>query len=105
MTAWLYLAVAIAAEVTGTMSLRKAVTSGRRWYAVVAVGYLVAFTALSLSLATGMPLAVAYGAWTAVGVAATAVLSRIFFDEPFSPLMSLGIVLVIGGVMLLEFGH
>lgn len=105
MIAWVYMLAAIAAEVAATMSLRKAVASSKRWYLVVAVGYVVAFTLISLALAAGMPLAVAYGVWTAVGVAATAVLSHLIFDEPFSPLMSMGIVLVIGGVLLLEFGR
>jgi small multidrug resistance pump len=103
--AWVYMVAAIALEVSATLSLRRALSGGRRCYFVVVTGYAAAFTLISLALAAGMPLAIAYGAWTAIGVAATAVLSRVLFDEPFTPLMSLGIVLVIGGVLLLEFGR
>lgn len=104
MSAWLWLVVAVVAEVSGTLSLRMAVGSGRRWYALVAVGYVVAFAALSTSLAAGMPLGVAYGSWAAAGVALTALGSRAFFGEALSRSMVLGIGLIIVGVLLLELG-
>lgn len=52
---WLFLIAAIAFEVFGTISLRIAVDK-KLWYAGVAVGYLLAFTMLSLALAAGMAL-------------------------------------------------
>ncbi len=103
MIAWLALTGAIAFEVFGTVSLRLAVDK-KRWYAAVVVGYAVAFTLLGVTLANGMPLGVAYGIWSAVGVAVTAVLSRILFKEPLTWLMGLGIVLIVGGVLLIETG-
>lgn len=103
MTAWIYLAVAIACELTATLSLRRAVDSPR-WYAVVVTGYLVAFVFLSLTLAAGMALGVAYGVWTAAGVALTALFSRLFFRESLTPLMVAGIGLIAGGVLLVELG-
>lgn len=106
MIAALLLAVAIAAEVSATLSLRMASQpkASGWWYVPVAVGYLVAFTMLWLVLANGMPLGVAYGIWTAVGVAATAVLGRVLFREPLTWLMGLGIALIVGGVLLVEVG-
>lgn len=102
--AWLFLVGAILTEVTATLSLRAAV-DGRRWfYVVVAVGYLSAFSLLSLSLGAGMPLGVAYGIWAAAGVALTAVASTLIFREPFSVLMAVGIALIMGGVLLVEAG-
>ena len=65
--AWGYLVVAICCELAATLSLRKAVDDAR-WYAAVVPGYLVAFVFLSLTLAAGMPLGVAYGIWIAAGV-------------------------------------
>lgn len=101
--AWMLLAAAIVSEVFGTMSLRLAV--GRRlWYLGVALGYLSAFSLLSLALSHGIPLGVAYGIWAAAGVALTALLSRVLFKEPFTWLMRLGVVLIIGGVLLIETG-
>ncbi|HLS63224.1 MAG TPA: SMR family transporter [Ruania sp.] len=102
--ALLFLAGAILAEVTGTVSLRMAATGTRRWYLPVAVSYLLAFTLLSAALGHGMGISVAYGIWSAAGVAITAVLSKVLFDEPLTPLMALGISLIVGGVLLIEVG-
>ena len=86
-----------------TRALRMAVEKPR-WYPAVAVGYIAAFVLLSLTLAEGMALGVAYGIWVAAGVALTACLSRFFFKEPLTLLMAAGIALVIGGVLLIELG-
>ncbi len=102
--AWIYLVLAITAEVTATMSL-KVVAEGRRsWITGVVLGYVTAFAMLSLGLREGLALGVAYGIWAAAGVAATAVLSRLIFREPLTRLMGAGIALIIGGVLLIELG-
>jgi small multidrug resistance pump len=102
--AWLFLSVSILTEVAGTLSLRMAARGRRRWYAAVAVGYLVAFTCLSLVLAEGMALGVAYGIWSASGVALTALAGRILFREPFTWVTAAGVALIAGGVLLIELG-
>ncbi|MDO5053325.1 MAG: multidrug efflux SMR transporter [Pseudoclavibacter sp.] len=102
---WLLLTAAIVAEVGGTMLLR--LSEGlrrRRWAAPVALCYLLAFTMLSLALRHGMSVGVAYGVWAASGVAATALLARLFFREPLTPVMALGILLIGAGVLLVEQG-
>ena len=101
---WVYLIGAILLEVVGTLSLRAAASGLRRWYALVLVGYVASFVLLSLALGEGLGIGVAYGIWTAVGVALTAVLSKLLFDEPLTRLMLLGITLIICGVVLLELG-
>lgn len=100
---WLLLAGAIVTEVSGSLSLRAAVDNPA-WYAVVVLGYVAAFAFLAAVLRRGMPLGVAYGIWGATGVALTAVLSTVLFAEPFTPLMTAGIALIIGGVLLVEIG-
>ncbi|QGH68474.1 multidrug efflux SMR transporter [Pseudactinotalea sp. HY158] len=102
--AWAFLVAGIVFEVAGTVALRLAIDRGRGWYAMVAVGYLLAFTLVSLALGEGMPLGVAYGIWTATGVALTAVLSMVLFREPLTRLMAVGIGLVAAGVLLIELG-
>ncbi|GAB3209523.1 DMT family transporter [Marinactinospora thermotolerans] len=102
---WAYLFGAILSEVAGTMALR--LTDGFRakvWIAPMLAAYLLAFTLLSLSLRTGMPVGVAYGIWAAVGVALTALLARLLFKDPLTWRMGLGIVAIIGGVLLVETG-
>ena len=88
---------------TATLSIKGAIELPAL-YAVVVVGYLSTFFALSRVLRAGMALGVAYGIWGACGVALTAVLSAIIFGEPLTALMSVGIVLVIGGVLCVEMG-
>jgi small multidrug resistance pump len=100
---WGLLAGAIVTEVTGTMAL--AGGADRPWlYAVTVVGETASFFLLVKVLQAGMPLGVAYGVWSALGVAATAVLSSVFLDEVFTSPMVLGLVLIVGGVVLVEVG-
>ena len=67
------------------------------------VGYLGSFVLLALALDAGMGIGVAYGIWTAVGVALTAVLSNLLFDEPLTRMMwAWASLLIAGGVVLLE---
>lgn len=100
-----YLVAAIASEVTGTLSLKLASDGrGLRWYAVVMGGYLAAFAMLTLALKEGLGLGVAYGIWSAGGVAVTAIASRFLFGEPLTRTMVAGIVLIMAGVLLVELG-
>ncbi|MBE0010053.1 MULTISPECIES: DMT family transporter [unclassified Arthrobacter] len=100
---WLLLATAILAEVTGSLSLKGALDQPAL-YAVVAAGYVGAFILLAIVLRTGMALGVAYGIWAAAGVALTAIGSLLVFGEPITPLMGLGIVVIIAGVLCVELG-
>ena len=103
-SAWIFLLLAIAFEVAGTLSLRMLTTHGKRWLAPIIVGYAVAFISLSMSLSNGMPLGVAYGMWVAIGVALVALLGRALFRDPFTKRMGTGVVLVMAGVLLIEIG-
>jgi small multidrug resistance pump len=103
MTEWVFLAAAILSEVTATLSLKRALDHPAL-YAVVAVGYVAAFVLLTLTLKQGLGIGIAYGIWAGCGVALTAVASKVFFDEPLTQLMMLGIALIIAGVLLVETG-
>lgn len=98
------LIAAIIAEATATLSLKLATNGSKLWWISVAGGFLLAFVMLTVVLAEGVALGVAYGIWAAAGVAIAAVLSRIFFKEPLTWIMSLGIILIVGGVLLIELG-
>lgn len=102
---WLVLAGAIGMEVLATLSLRASDGFRRRkWIAPVAAGYLVSFYLLWLSLSLGMPVGVAYGIWTACGVALVAVAARFLFRDPLTWRMMAGIGLIIAGVLTIEMG-
>ncbi len=103
MKKWLLLVGAILTEVTGSLSLKAAIETPAL-YAVVVVGYLAAFALLSVALRHGLPLGVGYGVWRASGVALTAIFSSIIFHESLSPLMIIGIGVVMAGVLLVQVG-
>lgn len=100
---WLTLAGAIVIEVLATLGLRA--SEGfrkRRWIAPVVIGYITSFVLLSVTLSLGMPVGIAYGVWSACGVALVAVVARLLFDEPLTLMMVAGIALIIGGVLTIE---
>ena len=102
---WLALAGAIGMEVLATLSLRASDGFRRRkWIVPVTAGYLVSFYLLWLSLSLGMPVGVAYGIWTACGVALVAVAARFLFRDPLTWRMLAGIGLIIAGVLTIEMG-
>lgn len=65
------------------------------------VGYIACFVFLTFAL-KGLPLGVAYGIWSGVGVAVTAMIGVLVFGDPFNWVIVVGIALIIGGVVLLE---
>ncbi|GAA1864387.1 multidrug efflux SMR transporter [Pseudonocardia ailaonensis] len=102
---WLWLALAIGAEVSGTVALKFSQGFSRLVPSVIVVlGYGTAFYALSRALSRGMAIGVAYGVWAAVGVAAIAIIGALFLEEPLTWVQVGGIVLVIAGVVALELG-
>lgn len=100
---WLALFGGILLEVFSTLGLRASDGFGKRaWIAPVLVGYVCSFSLVWLALRLGMPVGIAYGVWSACGVALVALLARLLFAEPLTPLMLLGIALIIAGVLTIE---
>lgn len=95
---------AIVSEVGRILSLHVATHGSKRWHLPVAVGYLVTFISLALTLQAGMGFGAAYRIWAALGVALTAVASRVLFKEPPNWVMTISIVRKICGVLLVETG-
>ena len=102
---WMLLAGAILTEVAATLSLRASEGLRKeRWIVPVAVFYIAAFSLLTVALANGMPVGIAYGVWAASGVALTAVGARVFFKERLTWRMTAGIALIAIGVFVIELG-
>lgn len=100
---WLTLAGAIVLEVIATMSLRASDgLKKRKWIAPIVVGYTCSFWLVYETLALGMPVGVAYGVWSACGVALVALLAKVLFGEPLTPTMIFGMVLIIAGVLTID---
>jgi small multidrug resistance pump len=103
---YLYLAIAILSEVIATSFLKFASGPKSTWwaYVIVVVGYVLSFVMLSLTLRAGVPLGIAYAIWAGVGVVVVAIISWVVFREMLTWQQILGMVLVAGGVALLELG-
>jgi small multidrug resistance pump len=100
---WLALVGAILVEVVATLSLRASDGFRKKaWIVPVIAGYLVSFYLLWLSLSFGMPVGIAYGVWTACGVALVAIIARFLFAEPLTWVMASGVALIVAGVLTIE---
>ncbi|ULE32466.1 DMT family transporter [Mycobacterium sp. IDR2000157661] len=100
---WWTLAAAILLEVVATLSLRASAGFRKKaWIGPVVLGYLASFYLLWLTLGLGMPVGIAYGVWTACGVALVALIARVLFAEPLTWVMVAGIALIVAGVLTIE---
>jgi small multidrug resistance pump len=100
---WWVLTGAILIEVVATLSLRASDGFRKKaWLVPVIAGYVVSFYLLWVSLSMGMPVGIAYGVWTACGVALVAILARFLFSEPLTWMMAAGIALIVAGVLTIE---
>ncbi|GAA1238558.1 small multidrug resistance pump [Microbacterium phyllosphaerae] len=103
--AWPPLLLAIALEVSATLSLRAAEgVSHPLWLIPVVIGYTGSLWLLSIVLDRGMPVGVAYGIWSAIGVVLTAIMGTVLFGELLGPVQIIGIGAIVVGVLLVELG-
>ncbi|MFE2301442.1 DMT family transporter [Streptomyces sp. NPDC059445] len=101
---YVLLAGAIAAEVGATTAMKYTEGFSRLWPSLATVlGYVVAFALLAQTLKT-VSVGTAYAIWAGVGTAAIAVIGTLFLGEGLTPAKAGGIVLIIGGVVLLNLG-
>lgn len=100
----LFLFGAVICEVVGTLSLRMASEGRKVYYAMLIVFYPLSFFMLVQALGHGMGIGVAYGIWAALGVALTAIASRVLFAERITRMMAVGMGLIAAGVLFIELG-
>ena len=100
--AWLMLLGAIVCEVAGTVALRFTHGFTRPLpSAVVVVGYGLSFYLLSLTL-RHIELSTTYAVWSGIGTALVALVGALWLDESMTVAKVAGLVLVMGGVALLN---
>lgn len=102
---YLFLLGAIAFEVIATSLLK--VTEGftRLWPTLACLGsYVAAFAALAWAIKHDLPVGVAYAMWSGLGTAAIVAIGVVFLNEPISVQKIAGVLLVIGGVAVLNLG-
>ncbi|MFN3783977.1 MAG: DMT family transporter [Spirosomataceae bacterium] len=99
---WVYLCMAIFAEVIGTSALRfsegftKPIPS-----LLVVIGYGIAFYCLSLTLKE-MSVGIAYAVWSGVGTVLIALSGYLFFKQNLDTPALLGLILIIAGVLVIN---
>lgn len=102
MKAYLFLALAIGAEVIATSALKASDGFSRpAWAFVSTLGYVVAFVALAMAL-KNIPLAIAYAIWSGVGIALLTLIGWIVYQQRLSLTALFGIALIISGVLVLQ---
>jgi small multidrug resistance pump len=102
MTHWIYLAIAITAEVVATSCLRAAAGFTKPLPSLgVAVGYGVAFYFLSRTLDV-IPVGVAYAVWSGAGVTLIAAIGWLFLGQKLDAAAVLGMGLIVAGVVILN---
>ncbi|WP_411971114.1 DMT family transporter [Halomonas rhizosphaerae] len=102
MMAFLFLALAIVAEVIATSALKASEGFTRLWPSVtVVVGYGLAFYLLALVLRT-MPVGIAYAFWAGLGIVLVTLVGILVYGEkPDLPAM-LGLAMIVGGVVVIQ---
>jgi small multidrug resistance pump len=100
--AYLYLAIAIVAEVIGTSALKAAEGFTRPLPSlVVAAGYGAAFYFLSLALKS-IPVGIAYAIWSGAGVALITLIGWVLFRQRLDAPAMLGVALIVAGVVVIQ---
>jgi small multidrug resistance pump len=95
---WVYLLIAIVAEVVGTSALKA--SQGFTVLlpsAIVALGYVVAFYFLSLTL-DRIPVGIAYALWSGIGIVLIAAVDWLWFGQTLDHAALIGLGLIIAGV-------
>jgi small multidrug resistance pump len=102
MSNWIYLAVAICAEVIATSALKASEGFAKFWPSVlVVIGYAVAFYCLSLTLRT-IPVGTAYAVWSGLGVALIVFIGWFLFDQRIDIAGMIGMALIVLGVLVIN---
>lgn len=99
---YVYLAIAIIAEVIATAALQASHGFSKLIPSVmVVVGYAVAFYCLSLVLKT-VPVGIAYAIWSGLGIVLITLVGAVLFGQKLDLAAVIGIILIIGGVIIMN---
>lgn len=101
---WILLALAILAEIIGTLSMKWASVSGGHtgfilMLAMIALSYiLLAFAVKKIALG------VAYALWEGIGILLITVCSVLWFDESLTVMKVAGLTTLVVGITLIKSG-
>lgn len=99
---YLYLFLAIAAEVVATSALKLSDEFTRFWPSMtVVVAYGIAFYFLAMVLKI-MPVGVAYAIWSGVGITLITLMGYVVFQQSLDWAAILGMCLIVSGVVIMN---
>lgn len=99
---WLFLALAIGAEVIATLALKPSSGFTKPWPSLIVVcGYAISFFFLSLTLRV-MPVGIVYAIWSGAGVVLITLAGWFMFNQKLDTPAFIGITLIVAGVLILN---
>ncbi|NER66711.1 multidrug DMT transporter [Pseudomonas sp. MAFF212427] len=102
MNPYIYLAIAICAEVIATASM-KAVKgfSTPLPLALMVGGYAIAFWMLTLVVRT-VPVGIAYAVWSGLGIVLISIAALVIYGQKLDLPALLGMAMIVGGVVVIQ---
>lgn len=101
---WILLALAIAAEITGTLSMKwSSVSDNNLGYIFMLAMISLSYILLSFSIKR-IALGVAYAMWEGIGILFITLFSVVLFDESISTLKIIGLTTLVMGIVLIKSG-
>lgn len=102
MKTYLYLVIAIIAEIVATSSLKASEQFTKLWPSVlVVIGYLTAFYFLSLTLKR-MDIGIVYALWSGIGIVLVSLVGVFLYKQKLDLAAILGMALIIAGVVVIN---
>jgi small multidrug resistance pump len=103
---FVYLSVAIVAEVVGTSALKASESFTKPIAALVTlVAYAIAFYFLALTLRT-IPVGIAYAIWSGLGIVLISLVGVFWFRQTLDTPALIGLALIVAGVIVINaFSH
>lgn len=102
MSGFIYLSMAIVAEVIATTMLKASEGFTRLWPSLaVVVGYAVAFWGLSMVVKT-MPLGIVYAIWSGMGIVLVSIAAVFVYQQKLDLPAVVGMGLIIAGVLVIN---
>ena len=103
---WIYVLIAGVFEIAWPVGLKLAQTQAHRTGGLAMAIIGMALSGYFLYLAQkGIPIGTSYAVWTGIGAAGTFLVGIAFFGDQLNFMRSLGVLLIIGGVITLKAAH
>ena len=101
---WILLALAVVAEITGTLSMKWAsVSDGSTGFILMLVMITLSYIFLSFAVKK-IALGVAYALWEGIGILLITLFSVMLFDETLTTMKIAGLTTLVAGIVLIKSG-